>query len=264
MARRAIRFLGLLLAATLLAAVPRAADAAPDAPLDLRYAMYWGGLHVADMRLVYDNGPAAYRSELSARTVGVAEWLAAYRGEARIEGLRNGTDSLQPEKYTWRQESKQASHTADVTFDPETGDAREAESTKRGRSQRIEVPETMWSDVIDPLTAFLELREALAEVDVAERPRLTVNVFDGRRRYDIHAEVLGRSKARVGGRDVPALEVELTVDPIAGFNEGDREPWRVHALLSDDDALVPIELRTLDETITGVVRLSDGYTARSS
>lgn len=261
MVSRVFRLLRLLVIAALVASIPRVPGAAVDAPLDLRYALYWAGLHIGDLRLVHEVGPATYSSKLRFRTVGLAEWLAGYRSEARIDGVRNGADVLRPKRYRYRQSSKQVSRTANVVFDPETGAALEAASTKRGDSQRIEVPEALWSDVVDPLTAFFELRSELVGRDPAEHSRPTVRVFDGRRRFDVHADVTGRSQTDVNGRDVPVLQVDVTIQPIAGFDEGDRETWTVRALLSDDDRLVPIEIRTVDETFTGVIRLRDGYAA---
>lgn len=239
----------------------RAPGAAVDAPLDLRYALYWAGLHVGDVRLVHVVEPSTYTSEFSFETVGLAELLARYRSQARIHGVRNGADALQPRRYSYRQSSKQVSRTARILFDPETGTALEAASTKRGRSQRIEVPEDLRTDVVDPLTAFFELRSNVAAGDGRDGAPASIQVFDGRRRFDVHAEVAGRGQTEVDGRDVPVLEVDLTIEPIAGFDEGDREPWSVRVLLSDDDRLVPIEVRTLDATFTGVIRLRDGYGA---
>ena len=76
----------LLIAATGLQAGFADARNAPAAPLDLRYAMYLGGFHVADLELLHqENGPSGYRTELKTRTVGAAELLMRYRARASVE-----------------------------------------------------------------------------------------------------------------------------------------------------------------------------------
>jgi len=249
---KAVRLLAALLAVWLL--VPASGWADRRESFDLRYAMYLGGFHVADARLVYDADPKAYRSELRVETVGLAEALAQYRGRAWNEGRRAGADGLRPRTYGFAQSSRRASRTADVTFDPKTGSPIDAASTKRGRPERIEVPPELWTGAIDPLSAFLRLRRALAQPRDEDAP-LSARVFDGRRLYDVELVVLGREQGRVDGREIPALRTELRIDPVAGFDEGDDEAFRLEALLSDDGSLVPLRVRTLDTTITAVFRL---------
>lgn len=245
-------FTALLAAGLLLPAVVRADR---EEPFDLRYAMYLAGFHVADARLAYDPGPKGYRSELSVKTVGLAEAIARYRGRAWSEGPSN-PHGLRPQAYGFEQSSRSASRTADVTFDPKTGSAVDARSTKRGKPDPIEVPPELWDGAIDPLTAFLRLRRALAEPR-EEGEVLIERIFDGRRLYDVELVVLGRERSRVGGGEIPALRAELRIDPIAGFDDGDEEAFRLEALLSDDGSLVPLWVRTLDTTFTAVFRLDE-------
>jgi len=225
----------------------------PEA-FDLRYAMDLGGWHVADARLRYEGAPAAYRSRLSVETVGLADLIAGYRGLAWSEGQRSVADGLQPRAYGFSQSSHRASRTAKVTFDPETGSAIEAESTKRGKPDRIEVPPELWDGAIDPLTAFLRLRRALAEVRREGEP-LSARIFDGRRLYDARLMVLGREMIRIGEREIPALHAELRLEPIAGFDDGDDAAFRLETWLSVDGAFVPLRVRTLGTAITAVFRL---------
>lgn len=251
---KAWRLFAAVLAVALL--LPAAVRAERGESFDLRYALYLGGFHVADARLAYNAAPAAYRSELEVETVGLAEALARYRGMAWSKGKRTGPGDLRPRLYGFRQSTRSASRTADVTFDPKTGSAIEASSTKRGRPDPIQVPPGLWDGAIDPLIAFLRLRRALAGAR-NQGEVLKERVFDGRRLYDVELEVLGREQSRIGGRKVAALRTELRIDPIAGFDDGDEEALRLEALLKDDGSLVPIWVRTLDTTITAVFRLDE-------
>ena len=76
------------------------------------------------------------------------------------------------------------------------------------------------------------------------------------------AKVVGREKADLDGRAWDALRVEVTIVPLAGF---DQEDWdeagygdegiRLQALISDDDRLIPIQVRTLNAPVNLVFNL---------
>lgn len=262
MLKTCARRLGALIVLAALGFASGPLAAGPEARLDLRYAMYWGGFHVADARLAYDPEPASYVSDLQIEAVGIAKMLTKYQGRATIEGqLGNGLGPL-PERYRYRYTSRKGSRTADVTYDPATGAAIEAVSEKRGRPDSIDVPRELWRDVVDPLTAFLRIRKELASIGQGGLEEPSVQVFDGRRRYDVSAALLGREQVAVNGQRVPALRVELRLEPIAGFDDDDLRnsravdgPVRFQILLSDDERLIPLEVRTLNTAITLVFSL---------
>lgn len=258
-----VRRVGAGMACALLGLAAGSAAASPDTGFDLRYAMHWGGFHVADVRLAYDPEPGAYRSDFQIEAVGLAKIMTRYKGRAESAGQRNGGLALEPESYHYGYSSRKSSRRADVTFDPQTNAAIDVVSEKRGQPDTVDVPRELWLDVIDPLTAFLRIRTDLAAArdDGALTP-VHAQIFDGRRRYDLQALPLGREQFTLNGRRVPALRVQLTLDPIAGFDPDDfvtkksgEDVIRMEALLSDDERLIPLQVRTMNAPVALVFNL---------
>lgn len=250
--------LWILLAA--LFAWPAAAGGEGPQPFALRYGMYWGGFHIADVWLSYAPTAESYRSEITIETVGLPDALLRYSGSASSEGQRNGADQLVPRSFRFRDSSRKTTHTTDVTFDPATGAAVAIDMRTGGEPRSSDVPPELWRGALDPLTAFLQLRQDIANLEDGARD-LTVPVLDGRRRYDMVGRVTGRERVEMAGRQWDALRVELAIKPLAGFDEEDWEDAgygdegiRARALLSGEERL-PIQITTLNTPITLVFNL---------
>jgi len=250
--------LSTILLAMLLAAAPATADPGPTPRQDLRYAMYLGGLPVADLRLGHAVDGTVYDARLEIKTIGLVDAFVRYRGRVEVEGRRSPDGELQPVTFESRYERRGTTRTSRVRFDPETGAVTLVENRKRGRPQANDVPPDLWRDVIDPLTAFLALRQGLAQ---GSANGAQTQVFDGSRRYDLEFEVIGRERVRRAGREWAARRALLTLIPVAGFNENDvaraggDDRMRIEVLLSDDEDLIPLEIRTLDTRVAAVFLL---------
>jgi Protein of unknown function (DUF3108) len=248
-------------ALTLALSAPAAAATEPD--LDLRYVVYWGGLRVADVALRYDEQPESenYHAALSARTRGLADVLTQYLGDAEVEGLLSANDGLAPVSYRADYRQRRTDRSTVLRFDPESREVTNIHMLKRGKPTETEVPPDLRLSVVDPVTAIFSLRRHTAEALAGEGPpRFTVGVIDGRRRYDLAAEVLGRRTAVVEGGERTVIEVRLRMVPLAGYDRDEMEaaldPSRyVIAQLSDDDRLIPLRLQSYGHPVTTVVRL---------
>jgi hypothetical protein len=121
------------------------------------------------------------------------------------------------------------------------------------------VPAALQKGVIDPLTALVQLRHRLA---VGELEVYTAAVFDGRRRFDLTAQVVGRDTVEIAGRSQPVIELRVGLDLIAGANqdelddaEAEDDQLRLKLLLSDDGRLIPLQLSTLDSLFTATAEI---------
>jgi hypothetical protein len=239
-----------------LTVVAATATAKPPELPALRYTMYFGGFRVVDLRLQQEQDDTDYGAGLEIRTTGLADMIVRYRGKASVDGVLG--QSLHPERYAFSYSSRKSRRVVEVEYDPETGDAEKVRSEKRGKRDKVDVPRELWNDVTDPLSAFLMLREHVAEWRDKGPSRFVAEVFDGRRRYMFDADVQGRTAHRRS----PAIAVTATIRPRAGFDTDEmsdrerREGYRLRALFSDDERLLPLEVRTLNTSIIVTIQLA--------
>jgi hypothetical protein len=256
--RAAPRLLVAVIAFALIGGRLLAAQAAP--PLDLRYGFYWGGFQIAELTLRHRVERDSYRSDLIIETVGLLETLVRYRADVHAVGERRGAESLAPMTYLSEYQTRRNSRRTMVTFNPETGDVVDLEMTKRGRPDQSKVPAALRRDVIDPLSAFFQIRAHAASARPGQE--LALAVFDGRRRYDVVARAMGQGRAWVAGRDRGVVRLNLTLTQLAGSDMDGLDPSgstdqriEFELLLSDDQRLLPLRMRTLDRMITARVEL---------
>ncbi len=126
-----------------------------------------------------------------------------------------------------------------------------------GRERPGEVPEALRRGAVDPLTAFLRLQQWVRRGPEAGA-RLTVPVWDGRKRLDIEAVYL--ADARLDGRALYArLRVRLQglygFEDGYGFVGGTAAPARwLEVLVDDGTCPAPVSVRPVDADDPAIVR----------
>jgi hypothetical protein len=257
LARATTVLIGALIACALSAGSVRA-DA--NRPLDLRYAVYWAGFRIATLTLEHEVRSTRYRSQLLIETVGLVEKLVHYRARTSASGRLGEGDSLLPVTYSSEYRSRKKDRRSVVKFDPRSGDVLDLEITKRGKPDDSKVPEELRRNVTDPLTAFFQIRDHVATADKGHA--FAAQIFDGRRRYDVEARMVGRDRAWIAGRQQRVIKLLLSLEFLAGANADDLEEVaveddRVEAelLLSADERLLPLSLRILDRPLAGRIEL---------
>ncbi len=145
-----------------------------------------------------------------------------------------------------------------MRFDRASGDVVDLKIMKRGKPDTSKVPAALRKDVIDPLTAFFQLRDYVA--GAAASGPFTAAIFDGRRRYDIEATVAGYDRVRVAGRERRAVRVGLTLTMLAGSELDDVElhddaSCGFELVLSDDERLLPLQMRLTDSRLGARIEL---------
>ena len=242
----------------LLTAAP--APAAQDAPLSLRYGLYWAGFQIATLTLEHEVDATRYRSQLLVESVGLVEKLVHYRAKTVATGELGEGNRLLPVTYRSEYRSRKKDRRSIVRFDPASGDVVELDLSKRGKPVKSKVPEALRKNVVDPLTAFLRLRDHVAAAGEGEA--FAAQIFDGRRRYDLAAEVVGRDHAWVAGRERRVVRLALRLEFLAGSNVDDLEEvaagdrrLEAELLLSDDQRLLPLRLSLLNTMIANSIEL---------
>jgi hypothetical protein len=257
LARATTVLIGALIACALSAGSVRA-DA--NGPLDLRYAVYWAGFRIATLTLEHEVRSTRYRSQLLIETVGLVEKLVRYRAKTSASGRLGAGESLLPVTYSSEYRSRKKDRRSVVRFDPQSGDVLDLEITKRGKPDDSKVPEELRKNVTDPLTAFFQMRDHVATA--GEGDAFAARIFDGRRRYDVEARMVGRDRAWIAGRQQRVIKLLLSLEFLAGADTDDLEEVAVEddrieaeLLLSADERLLPLRLRILGRPLAGHVEL---------
>jgi hypothetical protein len=248
-----------LLGVLLLALTAGQAAAGPDRPLELRYRFSWAGVPIAELALRHVINSGVYQTELGISSIGLADQVVHFRGLSRVTGQYRPEDGYRAARFRSASSSYRKSRTIVVGFDPRTSDVIELELTKRGEPDRSKVPAALQKGVIDPLTALVQLRHRVAR---GQLDGYTAALFDGRRRFDLNARVVGRDTIEIAGRRQPVIELQVGLDLIAGANQDDltnaqaeNDQMRLKLLLSDDERLIPLQLSTVDSLFTATAEI---------
>jgi len=234
--RRRYRLAALALCVALISG-PRDAECAEISAL---YQASWAGLPAGDIRLALSDDGALYRAEIAIRTVGLPRLVTRFRGSAVSDGHLAGAPL--PRHYEALYDlRKSRDKRLSMNFASRTpGAAVIAERGPGDTSSKPPLAERYRTDVLDPLSALTAIR---LELRHGNRGRFAIPVYDGARRFDVLARVLPK---RDGD---PALHLELTLAPIAGFkgetsSDGDPDdaPRPVAVTFSDDRRLMPLSM----------------------
>jgi hypothetical protein len=239
----------LALAAALLLPLGAAAQTRADAQR-LRFEVYWGGFHSGDMMFTQEGGLAEQRTGLIMQSRGLLNWLSqlAIQSEARAEWGNPGPERI---AYETRFTTRRAKRELAMATDPQT---RRVELTK----DKVEyfapldpaldadkvppVPPEERAGVVDPLNAIQLYRHRVRQAVEADGPkRFTVKVFDGRRRFDLEAQILGKGTRNIRNRVYSVIETEARMKPISGFLERYQKMW--------DNALFEVRLNPEDDYV---------------
>lgn len=233
------RRLGLGLLALILAAPPVHAE---TRDYRLEAEMRFLGMSVGAVELEADADGDERAQRLAMATTGLVERLTGFRGElsARSRAAEGLPAPLSFRSFT---ATDRATREVELRYDG-SGRVVDLATFKRGEPEGSEVPEAMRDDTLDPLTALAAVRDWIVEVRNEAPARTTLPIFDGRRRYDLEVELVERRVARFASGRTPVLEVRLQSRPIAGFDERSDGTRAITVLMSDDDLVVPLVMRT--------------------
>lgn len=227
------------LAALVLAAPPLHAE---TRDYRLRAEMRFLGMSVGEVELEADADGDERAQRLAMATTGMVERLTGFRGE--ISARSRVAEGL-PASLTFRSftATDRATREVQLRYDG-SGRVVDLATFKRGEPEGSEVPEAMRDGTIDPLTALAAVRDWIVEVRDAPPAQTTLPIFDGRRRYDLEVTLVERRVAQFASGATPVLEVRLQSRPIAGFDERSDGTRAITVLISDDDLVVPLIMRT--------------------
>jgi hypothetical protein len=238
-----LRRLAAGLAFALLAAAGGAGSGRAE-PLVAVYDVSWAGLPAARIRLEFAKDGGRYRDAIQIGTLGLPHLVTRFRGTAAAEGSLAPGRPPQPDRYDAVYDLRKRKNSRISMRFLADGDATIAERGPGDTSRKPQLGLAYRRDAVDPLSALERIRQALRAAVQSGAHRFSVPVYDGARRFDVEGNVPARPE---NGR--PAIEVALTLRPIAGFkgeasddgNPG-AAPRPARLTVSDDEKLLPLEV----------------------
>ncbi len=262
--------LGIETAAKALAAAAAAGclASAPARATTLRYEVFWGGFHTAEVALVSDGGASVYHARLGIETVGLAESLSGLTVRAESWGRASGAD-LAPLRFNADTQGKDSENRLAVEFAPAAPARTVLDVTRRltgakgddgdgDDGPRPPVPPDLRTGTLDPLSALMELGRRAMRAAAGQGPaRFVVPVYDGHQRYDAVVIVKGPGRTAVDNRTLSGIAVDVRFSPLAGFRPDDLDFWRsarFTALIDPANGL-PLHITSTDSTIATVINV---------
>jgi hypothetical protein len=241
-----------------LAALSSPATLAASEPLTLHYTSRWAGLPAGEIDIKFEDRPGAYRSQIAIWTAGLPRWFTRFRGQAISEGGLSPPGLAAPSRYDATYDLRSRKGKRVSVYYRQDGAATVAERGPEDSSEKFLLEPAQRTDVVDPLAALVQMREAI-RTGLAQRGSLTIPVFDGKRRFDVVERSMRRGTLRLNGTTRPVIDLDLALQPVAGFKDNDPEgnpedtSRAMHAVFSDDAELIPLRLEVTIAWLTAVV-----------
>jgi hypothetical protein len=262
MARRIVAVLALMVVFAL--SFRAGADDAPPA-LDLYMVMTMAGVTAGTVKLSIGAEADTIASSLKMKSQGLFELITGYvsRSEAR-SALHPETGEPTPISFDTTYETDKSERRVAIRYDPDNGRITTLENWKRGEPRKSKVPKELRADTVDPLTAVLQFRHWIRQIrrdrvlqtigtGESSAPTRRFEIFDGRRRYRLDLELLGRDEVRFDGDRLSAFKIKVEMTPVAGFSSRDMlanwanengQRW-IELIVTDDDNPAPFSLKTM-------------------
>ena len=201
-------------------------------PTELYLVMSMAGVTAGSLRLKIDSADGEVASSLKMKSKGFFKFLTGYKSLAEARS-KPASDKVRPMpvSYDSTYETKKSERKVLIRYDPEDGSITGLETWKRGKPRKSKVPEVLRLDTVDPLTGMLQLRHWIRQLreeqpdghDSVDKESVSqiFEIFDGRRRYRLNAELLERLQIDFDGEDRPALRFKVRMEPLAGFSSKD-------------------------------------------
>ena len=208
---------GLVMMMTLAGVLTLTSDRSQAAqPLYLKYEAYFGGLHAMDINLQVDRSPQDYEISLEARLTGFISNFFSFEMASRAAGM-TGEEGPRPKRFrtqnVWQGKKERW---VEISYGS-NGSLQVAAEPPAQADDRDKVPESYRLGTMDPMSGFLAIVETLSRSGDCSN---SVEVFDGRRRYDLVTQDRGAKTLAVsayapyGG---PATHCRLALKQVTGF-----------------------------------------------
>lgn len=210
------------LAALLLLPLPAAAES-----INAKYDAEWNGLRIGEMTVTVDEQSNNYTYSVILTAEGLLKTFTHYRSENTSKGKLSKGAPIPASYFTewWRKKEHQQ---VSVAYTNNGKKVVETATPPEKRPKRPIVPAKYKDNTLDPVLAALVARDRIREIveagkaadETASFPKkITLPVFDGRRRFDVELTINGYKKKKYDGKKQNLLEIVFFRTPVNGFND---------------------------------------------
>ncbi|MDG1286460.1 MAG: DUF3108 domain-containing protein [Rickettsiales bacterium] len=191
---------------------------ADDLHFEGNYVFSWSGIRIGNLHLEMDQDDSDYEIASNLKTSGIVAMFSDHKSFTKVKGKSKGSQ-FKPRDYRSNYYSGKKDKVIALKYDA-NGKIINEEITPPKRASRPEVPEDMKIGAADSLTAIFSMREEIKTALAKGETEMTVPVFDGKRRFDLHARILNPSTSlTLNGDKVAAIKLGLRRTPVAGFKD---------------------------------------------
>ncbi len=209
------------------------AGAEPSILPEQVFAEYSGSvlfLKVANISLSAGFDDETYSAAAAFQSAGLLSWFDDTDIKATVSGYRTGS-GLGPHRYEHTNFANDKGRVVGINFP--AGTAVPHINPPFGSMGEPPASDAERAGALDPISALLGLMMSLP-VDESGVCRGRIPVFDGKARYDLRLHNAGLDDVRTRGWRGEAIRCQAYVEPVSGYDEGDRP--------SEDDTARPVTI----------------------
>lgn len=222
------------------------------------YTFAWSGIRLGKLHLEVDQGDKDYEIQSRLKTSGLMALFSSHKSLTKVTG-HSGHHHFQPVYYRSDYHSGGKDKVIDLKYN-EKGELVH-EEVLPSRGARPEVPEELKLGAADSLTAVVAMRGEIIKALAEGRDEMIVPVYDGSRRFDLHATLLDKNTSiKLDDKMIPAIKLGLRREPIAGFKDkelkrmAEGEPLLEFFMEKEHTTLLGFQLSVYGGTFTAWVK----------
>lgn len=213
----------MIVAAALSLAISHTAHAEESVRLKAKYVVSLSGLKIGELRLTGKAGKAAYDLVGTGKISGLPQLFTTFKGKAASKGAIAGSRA-HPSTHSISYNTVKKDYSTRMAFSNGVVTGLDLVPPYKAKRSRVPIKAAHKAGVIDPVSAIMlpvEHGQTLLGPEACNR---TVNIFDGRERFDMRLvyKGLGTVKAKTkGGYAGGVVICQVNYTPIAGHRRDD-------------------------------------------
>lgn len=184
----------------------------------------WNGLTIGRMTITVDEDATNYTYGATLQSEGLLKTFTGYRSENTSKGTLVNKPEAKPLPKTyfteWWRKKKNEHQQITVTYN--NGKAAEVANPPEKRPKRPVVTSEYKDNTLDPVSAAIFGRKRIREIAESGETlpkKVTMPVFDGRRRFDVELTVNGYKKMKYKGKEQQLLQITFFRTAVNGFTD---------------------------------------------